>query len=188
MAFAVNGVTFFETGALRYWNNNQNWRENAVIAEVGVDQCNGHPEGRGMYHYHANPVCLYKETEGQHSPIIGFAFDGFPIYGTRGFANTNGTGSVRVMHTSYQLKQGTRPAPPQGPGGNYDGRYMQDYDFVQGLGDLDQCNGRFAVTPEYPQGIYHYHVTIDDKNQPAFPYIINCYKGTPDPYNFRVGR
>ena len=51
------------------------------------------------------------------------------------------------------------------------GAFTQDYEFVEGLGDLDQCNGRFGVTPEFPDGIYYYVVTDD------FPFFTRCLKG-----------
>ena len=52
------------------------------------------------------------------------------------------------------------------------GTFTQDFEYVAGLGDLDECNGRFGVTPEFPNGIYHYYITD------AFPYIQRCVKGT----------
>lgn len=75
---ALNGVVFFnpfEAGGM-----------NAVegYSEVWLDSCCGHPEQRGVYHYHKYPVCVkspFKDDGKQHSPIIGFAFDGFPLYG-----------------------------------------------------------------------------------------------------------
>lgn len=75
---ALNGVVFFnpfEAGGM-----------NAVegYSEVWLDSCCGHPEQRGVYHYHKYPVCVkspFKDDGKQHSPVIGFAFDGFPIYG-----------------------------------------------------------------------------------------------------------
>ena len=51
------------------------------------------------------------------------------------------------------------------------GAFTQDYEYVEGLGDLDQCNGRFGVTPEFPEGIYYYVVTDD------FPFFTRCLKG-----------
>ncbi|MFK7874379.1 MAG: YHYH protein [Paracoccaceae bacterium] len=38
--------------------------------------------------------------------------------------------------------------------------------------DLDECSGHFGPTPEFPEGIYHYHLTADDA-----PYMIDCYHG-----------
>jgi hypothetical protein len=51
------------------------------------------------------------------------------------------------------------------------GTFTQDYEYVDGIGDLDQCNGRFGVTPEFPDGIYYYVVTDD------FPFFTRCLKG-----------
>ena len=52
------------------------------------------------------------------------------------------------------------------------GTLTQDYEYVAGLGDLDECNGRTGVTPEFPGGIYHYYVTE------GYPYIQRCVKGS----------
>jgi hypothetical protein len=75
------------------------------------------------------------------------------------------------MRSSYQVKKGTRP---NGPGGTFDGTFTEDFEYVAGSGDLDECNGRFGVTPEYPAGIYHYCVTAE------FPQLSRLWKGTPD--------
>ena len=62
---------------------------------------------------------------------------------------------------------------PRFKGGQYPlGRYVEDFEFVDGLGDLDVYNGRFAATPDFPQGTYAYYVTIDDTGAAAFPYIL----------------
>ncbi|HAA22158.1 MAG TPA: hypothetical protein DCP28_26600, partial [Cytophagales bacterium] len=65
-------------------------------------------------------------------------------------------------------------------GGDYDGTYIQDFEYVQGLGDLDECNGRFGKTPEYPEGTYYYVLTAD------FPVIPACFVGTPSE-DFQIG-
>jgi hypothetical protein len=173
-------VPFFNPSAAMFWNNHRNWEVNAILAEVGLDRCLGHPERRGVYHYHQYSACLFQDTAGKHSPIIGVAFDGFPIYGPWGYAQPDGTGGVTLMRSSYRLRSGERPAPPQGPGGRYDGTYVQDFEYVPGLGDLDACNGRLGITPEYPQGIYHYHATVDEQGRGVFPYVIGCYRGRPE--------
>ena len=49
-----------------------------------------------------------------------------------------------------------RPASEKDPGGKYDGTFTRDYVYERGSGDLDECNGRFTVTKEYPEGIYAY--------------------------------
>jgi len=52
------------------------------------------------------------------------------------------------------------------------GTFLQDFEYVAGLGDLDECNGRTGVTPEFPKGIYHYFATE------TFPYLQRCVKGS----------
>ena len=100
------------------------------------------------------------------------AADGFPIYAPWGFTDLKDAKSpLKTIKSSYKLKSGTRQ---NGPGGAFDGTYIQDFEFAAGAGDLDECNGRFGVTPEFPEGIYHYFVTSD------FPFIPRFYKGTPD--------
>ena len=183
----VNGVPMFNVKDAFSYRNQGVWNQNAVINEAdGMDAALGHPApawgestvggfAPGRYHHHQQPVSLRAQLgdDGSgHSPILGFAFDGFPIYGPYGFANAAGTGGAVRMESSYQLRSGTRPLPPSDPGGTYDGTYMEDYEFVSGSGHLDEHNGHFMVTPEYPDGIYHYHTTVDNKNESAFPYLL----------------
>src|SRR5205085_3838878 len=52
------------------------------------------------------------------------------------------------------------------------GSYLEDFQYVQGEGQLDQYNGRFTVTPEYPKGTYAYFTTIDSAGKAAYPYIV----------------
>ena len=105
--------------------------------------------------------------------LVGFAADGFPIYTSYGHTNPkDATSPLKKLRSSYRLKKGNRPG---GPSGTYDGRFTEDFEYVQGSGDLDECNGRFGVTPEYPCGIYHYYITEE------FPYISRLFRGTPDP-------
>lgn len=97
--------------------------------------------------------------------LIGWAADGFPIYSSS---------AAQKMRSSYQLKKGQRPRGNRGPGGDYDGTFTADYEYVAGSGDLDDCNGRVGITPEYPQGIYHYFITD------TFPYLSRQWRGEPD--------
>ena len=82
------------------------------------------------------------------------------------------------MRSSYRLRSGTRSS---GPGGRFDGSFVEDYECVAGLGDLDACNGREGATPDYPSGTYYYVVTTQ------FPFIPRCYAGSPDPSFQRRG-
>jgi len=180
-----NGVSVFNVSDAQSYNNLGVWNRNAYYWEgSGFDNCLGHPQQQGEYHHHVSPTCLYNDGDStHHSPIIGYAFDGFPIYGAYAYANTNGTGPITRMKSSYALRtMTTRDTLPDGTaltsakygptiGGTYPlGCFIEDYKYIAGSGDLDQRNGRFCVTPEYPSGIYAYFVTIDASRNPVFPY------------------
>ena len=134
----------------------------------------------GEYHYHADSNCVHwhpeenqtwedysinsSRTLSEHSGIVGFAFDGYPIYGFVGWDENE---SIKEMTSSYKLKNGSN---------GYNG--IDDYEYISGLGDLDSCNGQFGPTPEYPNGTYHYHTTWENgEGGIGFPYFINCYRG-----------
>ncbi len=199
----TNGVSLFNPKDAMSWQNQNIWHRNAIVAEgPGFDACLGHPAPGGEYHNHLNPTCLYDETDFQHhSPIIGFAFDGFPIYGAIANANADGTGALQRIRSSYQkrnitarqtLADGTQlPANQYGPAISTQyplGLYLEDFEFIAGLGDLDVHNGRFGKTPDYPDGTYAYFVTLDNQGQPAYPYLLGpTYYGTVQPGNMGPG-
>lgn len=132
-----------------------------------------------------------------HSPIIGWAYDGNPIYGPYGYTSPSG-GSVREMVSGYtkQISQG-RPNPISSSGEKIypDGFFVEDYQF-NNSGDLDEHNGRFCVTPEFPNGTYAYFATISNGlpessgvfqnyKKPSFPYLIgNTFKSSPNNLNY----
>ena len=181
----------------------QAWNRDAIPAErLGFDCAKGHPAGTN-YHHHQNPsafkydsttsntfssICSLYDSEGLyainptvHSPLIGFAYDGFPIYGAYAYTNVNGTGAIARMKSSYQLKnQTTRTNGPTvgqtiGTQTFFNGYFKEDYEYVAHPSDptyLDEHNGRICVTPEYPAGIYCYFTTVNADNSSAYPYII----------------
>ena len=107
--------------------------------------------------------------------LVGYAADGFPIYSEYAHADADDASSkLRKMKPSFRLKKGARPGGDDAPGGKYDGTYNQDFEYIEGLGDLDECNGRTGVTPEYPDGTYYYVLTD------RFPFIPRAFRGTPD--------
>lgn len=170
---AVNGV-LFDPATAEFWNNDRNWNYEALSGKVdlGLDGNNAHVQPNGAYHYHGIPEGLLTRLGAQSAPVlIGYAADGFPIYGPYGYSDPEDAGSGTMeLRSGYVLKSGERSG---GPGGSYDGTFTADYTFAGG-GDLDECNGRTGVTPEYPEGIYHYVITD------SFPYVPRCLKGTPD--------
>ena len=50
--------------------------------------------------------------------------------------------------------------------------HQNDHEYQVGTGLLDEYNGRFEKTPEYVNGTYCYHVTVDANGQPVYPYIV----------------
>ena len=128
----------------------------------------GHPDINGVIHYHAYNQALLGDylDISTHSKLLGYAFDGYPIYGPRGYANADGSGGVIRMTSSYRLVQANAQR------GVPDGRYVEDYEYVSGLGTLDANNGRYAATPEYPNGTYAYFMSVDADYAPQFPYIM----------------
>lgn len=158
----------------------------------------------GNYHHHQNPsafkldlnvltdICNLYDADGlyaidpdQHSPLIGYAYDGFPIYGAYGYKNIDGTGGVIRIKSGYQLRNITQRAEwadgtdvEDGPDINTTypiGYFREDYEYIEHTTDqeyLDVHNGRFAVTPEYPNGIYAYYATVDENWNSAYPYVV----------------
>lgn len=180
---ALNGVPF-DPETAEFWNNDRSsgWRYEALSGKMnlGIDNHHAHVQPSGAYHYHGIPTALVSTQGRSHSNLIGYAADGFPIYAGYGYVNAdNAESGVKKMKPSYRLKAGVRP---NGPGGNYDGTFVQDYAFQQGSGDLDECNGRSGVTPDYPQRTYHYFLTDE------FPFVPRCFKGTPDSSFSHQGR
>jgi hypothetical protein len=173
----------------------QAWNRDAIPAErAGFDCAKAHP-AMGNYHHHQNPsafnldlnvlstICntypsdgLYVINSSQHSPLLGFAYDGFPIYGAYAYTNVDGTGGISRMKSSYQLKvQTTRTNGPAVNSTYFNGYFREDYEYVSHTGDatyLDIHNGRFCVTPEYPAGIYCYFATVDANHNSAYPYVV----------------
>lgn len=185
-------------------NGTTYWNRDAIPAEkAGFDCSKGHP-AMGNYHHHQNPsafkldrtvistICNLYDADGlyaidstTHSPLIGFAYDGYPIYGAYGYANANGTGGITRIKSSYQLSTITDRSlwpdgtnVPDGPPINstyFLGYFREDYQYVAHPGQedyLDVHNGRFCVTPEYPNGTYAYFATVDANWNSAYPYVV----------------
>ena len=171
------------------------WNRDAVPAEMsGFDCAKAHP-ANGNYHHHQNPsafrldlnvlstICttypsdgLYVIDPSLHSPLLGFAYDGFPIYGAYAYANTDGTGAITRMKSSYQLRVITTRTNGPAVSTTYPlGYFREDYEYVSHPNDpsyLDVHNGRICKTPEYPNGIYCYFATVDANYNSAYPYVV----------------
>jgi arylsulfatase A-like enzyme len=224
-AFFWSGTADINTGA----RGTEYWTRNARLAEgLTFDPAGSHQPFTGESHHHISPFALRYEmgdhmdynptthtyteatTPPNHSPILGWNFDGYPIYGPYGYSTANNPNSgIRRMVSGFVPRDGSfgttnlntagRATLPQwairsghgistandaATGPNVStafpiGWYLQDFDYLGDLGytqgthfDLDESNGRWCVTPEFPSGIYAYFVSIDASFQPAYPYII----------------
>ncbi len=173
---AVNGVVF-DPGAAEWWNRDQSsgWQYEPfnMPGKLGLDEYNAHVQPNGAYHYHAIPAGLMTKLGGQSKMVIlGWAADGFPMYGPMCSADAkNPQSRLKKMTSSYRVKKGARNGAP---GGNYDGTFLADFEYIKGAGDLDECNGRFGPTPDFPAGTYYYVLTED------YPFVPRIFKGMPD--------
>jgi hypothetical protein len=182
----INGVVMFNAKDAFSYNNDGVWFQCAPVFEAqSFDATGGHPSQPGTYHYHQDPSALHGGNNGQHSGIIGFAFDGFPVYGPYGYDDPNDTqsGIVRI-ETAYQLRGisdrttlagGITLQPNEyGPSLAAEslGSYIEDYEYVANSGHLDQYNGRECTTPEYPNGTYAYFTSLDASGDVTYPYMI----------------
>lgn len=177
---AINGVPFDPSAAEWYLGErNSPWQYEALSGAVplGTDESHAHVQPTGTYHYHGLPKLLLNDLgvkQGEHSPLVGWAADGHPIYVKYGYAGSKDVHSKIIeLKSSYRLKKGRRPSGSGQPGGNYDGTFTADYEYIVGLGDLDECNGRYCITPEMPDGGYAYFLTE------SWPVIPRFYRSNP---------
>ena len=117
-----------------------------------------------------------------HSPILGWAYDGNPIYGAYGFGNIDiGEPGIIKLSSSYELDavndDSLRPDKE-------DGYFVEDYQYT-GNGNLDQFNGRFAITPEFPNGTYAYFTT-NTVGDSQFPYTTFLHRNRTDDVNYDI--
>ncbi len=139
----------------------------------GTDVNNAHVQPGGAYHYHGMPEGFISKRGGgpTRMTLIGWAADGFPVYARYGYSVAGDASSaLKLMVGSFQrvsTANANRPSTTTYPLGTF----AQDWQYVAGSGDLDECNGRTGVTPEFPNGSYHYYATD------SYPYFQRCVKG-----------
>ena len=199
IAYAINSVKFDPATAGRCDDDEVcslaqgqgQWNIEALGHETfdfGDDMNHAHVQPSGEYHYHGMPELLMDLLGDDSSmTLVGWASDGFPVYARYGFSDANDLGSeVISLQPSWRLKTEPDEGRPDtltalegGPGQGTNnpnipipmGAFTQDFEYVEGHGDLDECNGRIGVTPEFSEAIYYYMVTDD------FPYFSRCLKG-----------
>lgn len=190
VSYALNGVKFDPGTAgtcpgsataaanCNLANGTDVWRIEALgqsVFDFGVDTNNAHVQPGGAYHYHGMPEGLITAlgvTSGSpRMALVGWATDGFPIYARYCYSDASSAASaIKVCRGSYTLDGAAdsgRPSTAWVPLG----AFHSDWNYTAGSGDLDDCNGRFGVTPEFPAGIYYYMITD------TYPYASRCVKG-----------
>ena len=195
---AINGVKFIPTPALPFVFENPNTGEfnwdwvyepNNVQGsgqdQVSLDCASAHTSSGQGYHYHGNMFEFVEQirpgistdTEAPDRPLhIGWASDGFPILYRFG---PNENNVMEELHSSYSLKTGLRPGDGvEAPCGVFNGRYINDYEFICGQGDLDECNGiqrELILETQIGLDTFPYFYVIST----TFPQIGRCLSGTP---------
>ncbi|MEM9679666.1 MAG: YHYH protein [Bacteroidota bacterium] len=155
---------------------------------VGLDCAVAHVQPSGLYHYHGDMAIYAEELStgisagtAPDAPIqIGWAADGYPILYYYG-PTADGSG-VELLTSSYRIRTGERPGDGVSePCGTYNGKYTNDYEFVSGAGDLDECNG-IDRSITLSTGTYDYFYVITAE----FPVISRCLVGAPS-MSFKIG-
>ncbi|NQZ88787.1 MAG: YHYH protein [Colwellia sp.] len=136
-----------------------------VFHKFGADEHNAHTQPDGEYHYHGSPNAMFDDNPGSEgSPVIGFAADGFPIYGSYFYDAASDT--VREAKSGYTLKAARIAVDGyETPSGIPDGKYLSDWEFTN-TGDLDACNGMTI------NGQYGYYAINE------YPWVMSCFTGT----------
>ena len=173
------------SGAACSLSRSNSWRLEAIVPEspfnFGADSNNAHVQPNGEYHYHGAPTGVYTSLGGQEAnsvgnkmQIIGWASDGYPIYYKYGYTTaTDATSPLKKLVGNYKANStattsALRPSATIFPLGTF----KEDWAYsASNGGDLDECNGRTGVTPEFPNGTYYYVATE------SYPYLQRCVKG-----------
>ncbi len=152
-AIAVNGIPIFgPTEAPRDGSRDP-------YLDGILDYCNGHTAPGGVYHFHARPDCLFTDADGNTHLVVAYALDGYPILAPYACDDADCTSVSKLRSSWRQLEE---------PYGTTIQNAWDAHEYVDGLGDLDQCNGKTLS-----DGSYAYYATD------TFPYFIGCYRGTP---------
>jgi hypothetical protein len=168
---ALNGVKFEpETAEMIMCDSGENFRVEAVqdLINLGLDFNNAHVQPTGEYHYHGISEGLVNAFDsGKDMVLIGFAKDGYPIYYSKSGAYKS---SYQIIDDTYSATDCTYSNPKTSidvelEGEQFDGAFVSDWEFVKGIGDLDECNGL------YLNDTYMYIVTDE------YPYVGRCLMG-----------
>jgi hypothetical protein len=173
--------TMTATSQCNLGNGTDIWRLEALgqtTFDFGTDMNNAHVQPTGEYHYHGVPEGLLINAGATDADrkmvLVAWAADGYPVYARYCYSSAmDATSTVKVCAGSYLrdvVADAGRPSVTLVPLG----AFVSDWSYIAGSGDLDECNGRTGVTPEFPNGTYYYMATD------SYPYFSRCLKGAID--------
>lgn len=188
----TTGVAILNPASVTSWNSESEWQYDQVYAGVVPET--------GTYVIEPEHAGLAEWDTTSHSPVVGWSFDGLPIYGPYGYTAYNAQGFVTdenivPIRSAFRIKNDVRAS---GPGGAHTGQFVQDYEIdaanmgqpgytgISGNAGLAEYNMRYGVTPDSPDTpIYFYVTTLDQNLNPEFPYVFggvsdldnNTYQG-----------
>ncbi len=167
------------------------------IALNGVLIIRGNNDYWKIHNHGISKNILWNLRQNKQPTLIGYAADGYPIYGPFGYKQADNSKSALVeLKTSFRVK-GSTTTENKNPSGSHragtsnnsattassapcpesetkGAKPLLKYEYIAKLGDLDDYNGRFGVTTEYPEGTYYYVISN------SFPYIPISFRGVPD--------
>lgn len=206
-----SGLYHYHTGAFLYnaWNNPTFYNSNIYYGSTYYSipsAISGY--SKTIFSDNNNGTTDHMRFPDGHSKIVGYSFDGYPIYGPFGYisplSSTSGTQPMMSSYILSSIEATNRPYTFNQtitidistllnglghPHSFYNindsihnildfdkGSYVNDYIHDPNIGTLDECNGRYCVTPDYPKGTYAYFLTLDPVSGiPKYPYIIGNY-------------
>ena len=181
----VNGDPLMSLDSGKWWDNNKTYDTATWIYNKGQESGLGNSTittAGVKTHYTITPevIGLTAWATDSASPIVGWAFDGLPIYGPYGYSDaSDNTSSIVRIKSGWELDtraRGTGNADETtGPGGKPTGQYIKDFKISASAGSsgyTTSYNMRLAVTPDSATPIYHYVATINADGTPAFPYHV----------------
>jgi len=165
---ALNGVKFEPgTGEVVQCDTGESYRVEAFqdLINLGLDFNHAHVQPTGAYHYHGAPTSLIEKNTEEDLVHIGFAQDGFPIYFSKKETYKSSYKALAGEREGDNCTYRTHKTIDVFVKGHHDGTFLSDFEYVEGHGDLDECNG---ITVN---GKYMYIVTN------TFPYVSRCLMG-----------
>jgi len=188
IGITVTGTPILNPGSAESWNNEGDWNY--------TNTYRGDAPANGTYFIEPEHAGLTEWDTDNHSPVVGWSFDGLPIYGPYGYTEYAANGQVvnndiTNIQSGFKLKENNRSS---GPGGDHTGEFIQDYTYnpanastyagevgTPNSGELGKYNLRYGITPDSPTTpIWFYVATIDNDGDPMFPFAIGGTVGSSD--------